>query len=70
MAGMTYEVRLEDLTLVMQADAMSWARENCPSFRALFAFENEFASIDTDYYDFVFDQEHDATLFGLKFGSY
>ena len=70
MAGMTYEVRLEDLTTVMQDDVMQWARANCPSFRGMFAFESEFASIDTDYYDFVFEQEHDATLFGLKFGSY
>lgn len=70
MAGLTYEVKLEDLTLVMQADAMSWARENCPSFRAMFAYESEFIDCEVEYYDFVFEQEHDATLFGLKFGSY
>lgn len=65
-----YEIRLEDLTIVMQEDAMSWARSNCPSFRGLFCYEDEFISLDTEYYEFVFEQEHDATLFGLKFGSY
>jgi hypothetical protein len=69
-ARLTYEVRLEDLTVVMQHDAMHWARSNCLSFRAMFAYESEFIDSEVEYYDFVFEQEHDATLFGLKFGSY
>jgi len=67
---LTYEVRLEDLTTVMQHDVMYWARANCPSFRGMFAYESEFIDFDPEYYDFVFEQEKDAILFGLKFGSH
>ena len=70
MTGLTHEIRLVDLALVEQQDIINWARANCPSFRGMFAYEDEFISLDTEYYDFVFEQEHDATLFGLKFGSH
>lgn len=70
MAGMMYQIKLVDLDTVEQQDIIIWARENCPSFRAMFAYEIEFIDCEVEYYDFVFEQEHDATLFGLKFGSH
>ena len=70
MAGLIHEIRLVDLALVEQQDIINWARANCPSFRAMFAYESEFIDCEVEYYDFVFEQEHDATLFGLKFGSH
>ena len=70
MAGLIHEIRLVDLALVEQQDIINWARANCPSFRGMFAYESEFIDFDTEYYNFVFEQEEDAVLFGLKFGSH
>ena len=70
MAGLTHEIRLVDLGTVEQQDVIDWARANCSSFRGLFAYESEYLSDDPEYYDFIFEQEQDATLFGLKFGSH
>ena len=70
MAGLIHEIRLVDLGTVEQQDIIDWARENCPSFRGLFVYENEYLTDDPEYYDFVFEDEKDATLFGLKFGSH
>ena len=69
-AGLTYQVMLVDLEVVEQQDVIDWARENCPSFRGLYAYENEFLTDDPEYYEFLFENEKDATLFGLKFGSH
>jgi hypothetical protein len=69
-ARVTYQVKLIDLGTVEQQDIIDWARENCSSFRGLFAYEDEFLTDDPEYYDFVFEDEKDATLFGLKFGSH
>ena len=66
---MNYEIRLVDLGLVEQEVIIDWARANCPSFRGLFAYETEFVR-DEGNYEFVFENEKDATLFGLKFGSH
>jgi hypothetical protein len=65
-----YEVTLIDLGTVEQQDAIDWARSNCPGFRGVFVYENEYLTDDPEYYDFVFEDEKDATLFGLKFGSH
>ena len=65
-----YEVTLIDLGVVEQQDAIDWAWANCPGFRGVFAYENEYLTDDPEYYDFVFEDEKDATLFGLKFGSH
>ena len=70
MAGLIHEIRLIDLGTEEQQDIIDWARANCPSFRGMFAYESEFIDFDTEYYSFVFEQEKDATLFGLKFGSH
>jgi len=69
-AGLTYEVTLIDLGTVEQQDVINWARANCPSFCGVFVYENEYLTDDPEYYDFVFEDEKDATLFGLKFGSH
>jgi len=69
-AGLTHEIRLVDLGTVEQQDVIDWAWANCPSFRGMFAYESEFIDFDPEYYDFVFEQEKDAILFGLKFGSH
>jgi hypothetical protein len=69
-AGLTYEVTLIDLGTVEQQDVIDWARANCPGFRGVFVYENEYLTDDPEYYDFVFEDEKDATLFGLKFGSH
>ena len=69
-AGLTYEVTLIDLGEVEQQDVIHWARANCPGFRGVFVYENEYLTDDPEYYDFVFEDEKDATLFGLKFGSH
>jgi hypothetical protein len=55
---------------VEQQDVINWARANCPGFRGVFVYENEYLTDDPEYYDFVFEDEKDATLFGLKFGSH
>ena len=70
MAGLIYQVTLVDLGVVEQQDAIDWARANCPSFGGLFCYENEFLTDDPEYYEFVFENEKDAILFGLKFGSH
>ena len=67
---MIYQIKLVDLSDEELADISDWGRENCPSFRGLFIYENEFYTEDPDHYEFVFEDEKDATLFGLKFGSY
>ena len=67
---MTFQIKLVDLGEVEQHDAMDWARENCRSFCGMFAYENEFLTDDPEYYEFLFENEKDATLFGLKFGSH
>jgi hypothetical protein len=69
-AGLTYEVTLIDLGEVEKQDVIDWARENCPGFRGVFCYENEYLTDDPEHYDFVFEDEKDATLFGLKFGSH
>ena len=70
MAGMTHDIKLVDLLIEQQQEAMDWARANCPSFRGLYTYESEFYNDDPEYYHFMFEQEKDAILFGLKFGSY
>jgi hypothetical protein len=55
---------------VEQQDIIDWARENCPSFGGVFCYENEYLTDDPELYEFVFESEKDATLFGLKFGSH
>jgi hypothetical protein len=71
MAGMMYQIKLVDLDTVEQQDIIIWARENCPSFRGLFVYETEFVrDDDPGNFEFVFEDEKDATLFGLKFGSH
>jgi hypothetical protein len=67
---MIYQIKLVDLATVEQQDAIDWARANCPSFRGVFIYENEYLTDDPEYYNFVFENEKDATLFGLKFGSH
>ena len=70
MAGLIYQIKLVDLGTVEQQDIIDWARANCPSFRGVFIYENEYLTDDPEYYNFVFENEKDATLFGLKFGSH
>ena len=70
MAGLIYQIRLVDLTSVEQHDAINWSRTNCSSFRGVFIYENEYLTDDPEYYNFMFEDEKDATLFGLKFGSH
>jgi hypothetical protein len=67
---LTYKVTLIDLGTVEQQDVIDWARANCPSFCGVFVYENEYLTDYPEYYDFVFEDEKDATLFGLKFGSH
>ena len=67
---MTYQIKLVDLGTVEQQDIIDWARENCPSFGGVFCYENEYLTDDPELYEFVFESEKDATLFGLKFGSH
>ena len=67
---MIHHINLVDLSSDAQEEAISWARANCPSFRGLYFYENEYLTDDPEYYEFVFEQEHDAILFGLKFGSH
>ena len=67
---MIYQIKLVDLGIVEQQDIIDWARKNCPSFCGVFVYENEYLTDDPEYYDFVFENEKDATLFGLKFGSH
>jgi hypothetical protein len=70
-AGLNYEIRLVELLgTVERQDIIDWARSNCPSFRGLFYYETEFFTEDPELYEFVFEDEKDATLFGLKFGSH
>ena len=69
MAGLIYEIKLVDLNHVEQEVIINWARANCPSFRGLFIYETEFVR-DEGNFEFVFENEKDATLFGLKFGSH
>jgi hypothetical protein len=69
-ARMIYQIKLIDLATVEQQYAIYWARENCPSFRGVFIYENEYLTDDPEYYEFIFENEKDATLFGLKFGSH
>ena len=66
---MNYEIRLVDLNISERQDIIDWARSNCPSFRAMFCYETEFLR-DEGNFEFVFENEKDATLFGLKFGSH
>ena len=70
MAGMIHHINLVDLSSDAQEEAISWARDNCLSFRGLFIYENEYLTDDPEYYQFIFEQEQDAILFGLKFGSH
>lgn len=71
MAGLIYEIKLVELLgTVERQDIIVWARKNCPSFRGMFAYETEFFTEDPELYEFVFEDEKDATLFGLKFGSH
>ena len=66
-----YEIRLEDLGIAEQQDIINWARENCSSFRGLFFYDTEFIrDTNSGNFEFVFEQEQDAILFGLKFGSH
>lgn len=67
---MMYQIKLVDLDTVEQQDIIIWARENCPSFRGLFVYDTEFVRDDPGNFEFVFEDEKDATLFGLKFGSH
>jgi hypothetical protein len=70
-AGLIYQIKLVDLDTVEQQDIIDWARSNCPSFRGLFIHETEFVrEDDPGNFEFVFEDEKEATLFGLKFGSH
>lgn len=71
MAGIMYEIKLVNLDLVEQEDIIIWARANCPSFRGLFVYDTEFVrDDDPGNFEFTFENEKDAILFGLKFGSH
>jgi len=69
-AGLNYEIKLLDLLDEELDEIIEWAMENCPSFRAVFYRETDFVHDDLDPFEFIFENEKDATLFGLKFGSH
>ena len=51
-------------------DPFDWARENCLSFRGLIILEKEWPDDEHVRFEYLFEKEQDAILFGLKFGSH
>lgn len=49
---------------------VDWARENCLSFRGLIILEKEWPDDEHVRFEYLFEKEQDAILFGLKFGSH
>ena len=67
---MIYEILLIGMQHGDGDPPVDWARENCPSFRGVIIYDNEFISDDPVRFEYLFEKEQDAILFGLKFGSH
>ena len=70
MAGMIYEILLIGMQHQDADPPVDWARENCPSFRGLIILEEEYILDESVRFQYLFEKEQDAILFGLKFGSH
>lgn len=70
MAGMMYEILLIGFQHGDGDPPIDWAREHCPSFRGLFILEEEWPDDEPARFEYLFEKEQDAILFGLKFGSH
>lgn len=67
---MIYEIRLIGMKHADADPPIDWAWTNCPSFRGVIIYDNEFISDEPVRFEYLFEKEQDAILFGLKFGSH